>query len=217
MADASFPSYKFPSMGKKFDRRKVRKGTQSCWECKRRGTLCVSQEFPNVGLSTSSTRQVGDRLGRVEALVEQLVKSADTSGILDGPMDLPPRQSRDLQGQLASSTSNSPYPNGRVPTGGVSTPGPSDFEVPVSLGELSHETVVRIASSTLLPCTSNTRKQDLDPENLAVTKPSLKPPKPPKPPTVIARRRTRSQTVSTRNYAAHFLRHGPASATSISS
>ncbi|KAF2452836.1 hypothetical protein BDY21DRAFT_328633 [Lineolata rhizophorae] len=80
-------------------RRKVRKGTRSCWECKRRkircsfstasdsvcigcrrrGTSCVTQEYPEetaaAALSTGDRgRSMGDRIVRVEALVEQLVK-----------------------------------------------------------------------------------------------------------------------------------------------
>ncbi|AEO63011.1 uncharacterized protein THITE_2040701, partial [Thermothielavioides terrestris NRRL 8126] len=65
-------------------RKKVRKGTRSCWECKRRkircsfaapadviclgcksrGTACVSQEFPYVPALASSKSGVEDRLGR---------------------------------------------------------------------------------------------------------------------------------------------------------
>ncbi|OAQ79395.1 Zn2/Cys6 DNA-binding protein [Purpureocillium lilacinum] len=82
-------------------RRKVRKGTQSCWQCKhrkvrcsftttpssarlatdticdacrRRGTSCISQEFPDE--APKAAQEVGDRLGRVEALVERLTSSA---------------------------------------------------------------------------------------------------------------------------------------------
>ena len=102
MADASLPSCRFPLglAGERSERRKVRKGTSSCWECKRRkirctfaaprdvtcdgckrrGIMCTSQEFPRVVTptstsGTSSARQIGDRLGRVEALVEQLVRT----------------------------------------------------------------------------------------------------------------------------------------------
>ena len=161
MSDASLPSFRFPSSGEKSERRKVRKGTQSCWECKRRkvrctfaapsdvncdgckrrGFICVSQEFPYVAISTSSTRQVGDRLGRVEALVEQLIKSTDTSGMLNDPKDLPPQQRRGSQTQLRSSTGNIPYSNGGIPTGGVLAPSPSVLGIPVSISEPSHETV----------------------------------------------------------------------------
>lgn len=72
-------------------RRKVRKGTQSCWECRRRkvrclfaapdnvtcdhcirrGTACVSQELPEDTALTGGTR-VEDRLGRVEELLKRL-------------------------------------------------------------------------------------------------------------------------------------------------
>ncbi|KAH8701947.1 hypothetical protein BGW36DRAFT_263745, partial [Talaromyces proteolyticus] len=76
-------------------RRKTRKGTHSCWECRRqklkcifsaptdticfrcqqRNTKCVSQEFPEeVSAPVERTRRMGDRVVRVEALVEQLVK-----------------------------------------------------------------------------------------------------------------------------------------------
>ena len=181
MADETFPSTKFLSAeGQTSERRKVRKGTQSCWECKRRkvrctfaaprdvtcegckrrGTGCVSQEFPHVRIptSTSSTTQVGDRLGRVEALVEQLVQNADTSGMLNHPQHLPPRQRQYLQGQLSSSTSDSPSTDGGAPTAGVSTPTRCALGVAVFLGEPRLETVVRIASTTLSPCIPNTAK-----------------------------------------------------------
>ena len=84
-------------------RRKVRKGTRSCWECKRRkmrcvfsepsddaciacrkrGSSCVSQSYPEGtpgGPTTKDDRSrlMGERIVRVEALVEQLVKQAGT-------------------------------------------------------------------------------------------------------------------------------------------
>ncbi|KAJ5745614.1 hypothetical protein N7520_010796 [Penicillium odoratum] len=73
-------------------RRKVRKGTQSCWECKRRkvrctvasenticnncrrrGTACVSQELPETPVPSGN--QVDARLGRVEELIEILTQN----------------------------------------------------------------------------------------------------------------------------------------------
>lgn len=80
-------------------RRKLRKGTQSCWECKRRkarcrfsaltqhvcegckrrGTDCVSQELTDQPPPPGSNKQMMDRLGQVEALVGQLLNSVDTS------------------------------------------------------------------------------------------------------------------------------------------
>ncbi|KAH8900520.1 hypothetical protein GQ53DRAFT_740573 [Thozetella sp. PMI_491] len=78
-------------------RRKVRKGTRSCWECKgrkvrctymtpeqtvcdgcfRRATKCISQELPEHPLApVDRRRQIGSRMVRVEALIESLVKRA---------------------------------------------------------------------------------------------------------------------------------------------
>ena len=80
-------------------RRKIRKGTRSCWECKRRkirctftshrdtvcigcrrrSTKCVSQEFPEEASAPADrSRYMSDRIVRVEALVEQLVKTVGT-------------------------------------------------------------------------------------------------------------------------------------------
>ncbi|KAI1409446.1 hypothetical protein F5Y13DRAFT_203344 [Hypoxylon sp. FL1857] len=89
-------------------KRKVRKGTQSCWECKRRKirctfaaprdsicdgcrsrrTRCISQEFHEEAPLAS---RKADRLSRVEALVEQLVERNSA--------DLPNRSRRDGQHQ----------------------------------------------------------------------------------------------------------------------
>ena len=77
-------------------RRKVRKGTQSCWECRRRkakctfsddtpdvcqpcqrrGSDCVSQEVTDRPPPAGSKNNIIDRLGRVEALVGQLFKES---------------------------------------------------------------------------------------------------------------------------------------------
>ena len=79
-------------------RRKVRKGTQSCWECKRRKIRCifaspedvtciscqrrpapcVSQEMPE-DLSTARTgnRQLGERIARVEDFMKNFLASKD--------------------------------------------------------------------------------------------------------------------------------------------
>jgi hypothetical protein len=78
-------------------RRKVRKGTHSCWECRRRkikcafdseedavcagcrerGSFCRSQEFADDAEAAppaqSSDRTLGQRLGRLEAMMAQLV------------------------------------------------------------------------------------------------------------------------------------------------
>ncbi|KAJ6016943.1 hypothetical protein N7451_000322 [Penicillium sp. IBT 35674x] len=76
-------------------RRKIRKGTQSCWECKRRkvrcniaphrnaicsncrrrGSACISQDLPDTPVPPNDY-QVYSRLGRVEELIEVLAHNA---------------------------------------------------------------------------------------------------------------------------------------------
>lgn len=77
-------------------RRKLRKGTQSCWECKRRkarctfstsnetscegcksrGISCISQEHPQQPPPAGGNGQIVERLGYVEALIEHLIDVA---------------------------------------------------------------------------------------------------------------------------------------------
>ncbi|KAJ4258833.1 hypothetical protein NW762_007920 [Fusarium torreyae] len=81
-------------------RRKLRKGTQSCWECKRRkakctfsadnldvcdsckrrGTDCVSQDAAEKPPPPGSNKHIVDRLGEVEALVQHLLRNAQHNG-----------------------------------------------------------------------------------------------------------------------------------------
>jgi len=118
-------------------RRRLRKGTRSCWECKRRkvkcvyrsegdatcgpclrrGSGCVSQEFPETSTEEGSG-QLYERLGRVEALLSQLVNEAggrpmrnDTLssdrtlwGAPTPASDFEPNQSRTLRESLLVST-----------------------------------------------------------------------------------------------------------------
>ncbi|GJC87222.1 dehydrocurvularin biosynthesis regulator [Colletotrichum liriopes] len=86
--------------------RYVRKGTKSCWECRRRkircifddsgprdtcrtcwqkGATCIGQEFPEeeARKAPAPAGSLGDRLDRVEKLVEQLYHRVDE---LDAPM-----------------------------------------------------------------------------------------------------------------------------------
>ncbi|KAK4164962.1 hypothetical protein QBC43DRAFT_352665 [Cladorrhinum sp. PSN259] len=91
-------------------RRKVRKGTRSCWECKRRkmrcnftitgdslcigcrkrGVPCVSQEFDEeITTVADRGRQMDDRIVRVEALIEKLAHKvgADVNEPVDEQRD----------------------------------------------------------------------------------------------------------------------------------
>ncbi|KAK4451966.1 hypothetical protein QBC34DRAFT_400027 [Podospora aff. communis PSN243] len=133
-------------------RRKIRKGTRSCWECKRRkircnfdseaaavcngcqnrGTKCVSQEFPEEASAPADrSRQMGERIVRVEALVEQLVHSV-----------------------AAGTTKHAPT----LPETGIPTPSSSTSELPhlLSLYESAPATSARetspsSSSSTPIP------------------------------------------------------------------
>ncbi|KAH7276058.1 hypothetical protein MRS44_005754 [Fusarium solani] len=93
-------------------RRKLRKGTQSCWECKRRkarctfsaatkdvcegckrrGTECISQESTDEPPPPDSKKGLVDRLGHVEALVGQLLKAARHRDDLVSPARSEPRR-----------------------------------------------------------------------------------------------------------------------------
>ncbi|KAK4066312.1 transcriptional regulator family: Fungal Specific TF [Trichoderma aggressivum f. europaeum] len=109
-------------------RRKVRKGTRSCWECrrrkmkcvfgspantaciscKRRGAKCVDQQFPEqISTPLDRSLQMGDRVVRVEALVEQLLnKASSTSDPCPGSTTTQDNgKSRD---DIISPTTNSP-------------------------------------------------------------------------------------------------------------
>ncbi|OOF98857.1 hypothetical protein ASPCADRAFT_2285 [Aspergillus carbonarius ITEM 5010] len=86
-------------------RRKVRKGTKSCWECKRRkvrcifsspaslicdhckrrGSTCISQEHPD-SPEPPSRNPVEVRLGQVEKLIQQLVSPADSEERSEAPL-----------------------------------------------------------------------------------------------------------------------------------
>ncbi|KAK1964070.1 hypothetical protein LY78DRAFT_640203 [Colletotrichum sublineola] len=90
-----------PDSGPAPKRRKLRKGTQSCWECKRRkarctfsttnqiicegctrrGTDCVSQETTDQPPPPGSNKHLADRLGQVEALVKQLLQAGHENGL----------------------------------------------------------------------------------------------------------------------------------------
>ncbi|KAJ5722397.1 hypothetical protein N7488_000432 [Penicillium malachiteum] len=86
-------------------RRKVRKGTRSCWECRqrkmkcifnkpadnectrcrRRGVKCVSQEYPEeIASSLDRNLQLGDRMAKLESLVEKLLDKSSHDLNLSG-------------------------------------------------------------------------------------------------------------------------------------
>lgn len=144
-------------------RRKVRKGTHTCWECKRRKVRCtfaqpgdavcigctkrclpcVSQEFPEDPTTpTVKSRLVGDRIVRVEAMIQQLVHQAGQntgpSPIQPGslphlatqlpqlPVQLPPhpphRRSREHSPDTATTTSSSSASSSATSASSMPTP-----------------------------------------------------------------------------------------------
>ncbi|KAI0514465.1 hypothetical protein F5B22DRAFT_228746 [Xylaria bambusicola] len=124
-------------------RRRVRKGTRSCWECRRRkircifpsedsstcancetrGTSCVSQEFADEPASAPNQR-VTQRLGRVEEMLEQLIEKIMPDSYTPGSRG----RSTDSSPASADATelepvdSGCPYSGGNPPICDVLTP-----------------------------------------------------------------------------------------------
>lgn len=88
-----------PNPGSITNHRKIRKGTRSCWECKRRKIKCIfpssgeatcifchrrrvpciSQEIPeSLGKTKEGNRSLGDRMARIEDALKDLLHSKDT-------------------------------------------------------------------------------------------------------------------------------------------
>ncbi|RDW83792.1 putative Zn(II)2Cys6 transcription factor [Aspergillus mulundensis] len=113
-------------------RRKVRKGTQSCWECKRRkvrcifasaehaicnncrrrGTACVSQELEVPGTLDASSGNQGElaaRLGRVEEVLERLANAGVRSSVGEAE-DVDRQQPQEPTDTRAKANSTVPRP-----------------------------------------------------------------------------------------------------------
>jgi hypothetical protein len=110
-------------------RRKVRKGTRNCWECRRRkvrcifaspekincdncmrrGTTCISQDQHDTGtqLTSTSRNHVEARLGRVEEFVERFVHTTTTAA---------PSASSSTEDLSESETSSEPRNSGEDST-----------------------------------------------------------------------------------------------------
>jgi hypothetical protein len=88
--------------------RRLRKGTRSCWECKRRkirclyaiendstcrdcadrGTKCVSQEFMDEAQRhPAGNGGLGQRMGRIEDMLEKLMQKVSMNNVNDGQPD----------------------------------------------------------------------------------------------------------------------------------
>ncbi|KAI0481573.1 hypothetical protein F4859DRAFT_425384 [Xylaria cf. heliscus] len=114
-------------------RRKIRKGTRSCWECKRRknrctwsgneekcdgcyhrGTRCISQEYPeeNVSNEKCGASKSNNRLQRLEALVEELSRKVSSGNASGNDRQLPP----DDNDEHHAATNTTPGPSAAVPS-----------------------------------------------------------------------------------------------------
>ncbi|KAI0879627.1 hypothetical protein GGS24DRAFT_4555 [Hypoxylon argillaceum] len=136
-------------------RRKLRKGTRSCWECKRRknrctwstdegkcdgcyhrGTQCIGQEFSEEPVH-HERRKVNkpddSRLERLEALVEQLARKVDSSGVYRDHAQSRPDDGRD---EPHASSINAPNPNNVVVS--LASSAASDLPDPSSYISSSH-------------------------------------------------------------------------------
>ncbi|KAH8900230.1 hypothetical protein GQ53DRAFT_622065, partial [Thozetella sp. PMI_491] len=112
-------------------KRKLRKGTHSCWECKRRkirctfgrdghiaciscrrrGTACLSQEFPEgseedqspspIAACNRRIGQMGDRIVRIESLLEDLTRKVSAQNPGADALAASRRQYRDPQAQVS--------------------------------------------------------------------------------------------------------------------
>ncbi|KAL4941276.1 hypothetical protein BDV06DRAFT_212810 [Aspergillus oleicola] len=103
-------------------RRRVRKGTKSCWECKRRKirclfkypdditcigcqrrrTTCVSQEIPeDPSAATRGNRQLGDRVARIEDALKEFLGAGS---------DLTPFRPSDLVNLTPAESAEGPTP-----------------------------------------------------------------------------------------------------------
>ncbi|RYP52331.1 hypothetical protein DL769_010697 [Monosporascus sp. CRB-8-3] len=120
------PEALLPDSEKPDQRRKIRKGTRSCWACKRRkvrcslashpsqvctncrrrGSPCVGQDVPEeLAPATDDSELIGDRIVRVEALVNSLAQRVSGE---DAPSDQASSTPRHQQGILTPSLTDGP-------------------------------------------------------------------------------------------------------------
>lgn len=132
MASRSSSSSSSVDASRNLKRRKTRKGTRSCWACKRRKVKCtyaspsdevctgcarrcldcVGQEFAEEDpRPTSKSRLVGDRIGRLENMIQQLAEQV--GGQVGGQLAVPSSSSRSTP---ARSISIPPVPLSVMPS-----------------------------------------------------------------------------------------------------
>lgn len=121
--------------GPQTKRRKVRKGTRSCWECRRRkmkcifgspadticvscqrrGAKCVDQQFPQqISTPLDRSLQMVDRVTRVEGLVEQLLKKTSNGSECGCGTTRGDEKSSKVNGPVLGEPGNSSYEPGSL-------------------------------------------------------------------------------------------------------
>lgn len=112
--DQRVPEPSSPNSERSGRPRKIRKGTHSCWPCKRRkvrcsfpspqsqvctncqrrGSTCVGQDVPEelINPEPRQDEPIGDRLGRVEALISNLAQRVGSNRSEDEASLTPPHQ-----------------------------------------------------------------------------------------------------------------------------
>lgn len=156
-------------------RRKVRKGTQSCWECKRRKIRCifasskdvtcigcqrrrapcVSQEMPEeLSPAKSGNRHLGERIARVEDFMKDLLASKDVgaTGQMGGELG----QDRRLNSDALKVRSNDSAPSStRAPLTPVEVR--ESPIIPLSISPNYRSDPWRVCSKFITPHTGPTR------------------------------------------------------------
>ncbi|TPR04661.1 GRASP55/65 PDZ-like domain family protein [Aspergillus niger] len=194
--------------GPQTKRRKVRKGTRSCWECKRRkvrcifssptgticdncrrrGSTCISQELPDSPIFTSND-SVDARLDRVERFLAQLVSPGATQAVSSEDHSETPPTSGTLDNHTESNQEeHEPLPVNSITTGQYACINRDLLEAWPSQRELNHIFTLPVGISTYMSygiCAPNFTSTNHD---LPSSKEMLQLPPPTSHPVLIARK-----------------------------
>ncbi|GLA16332.1 hypothetical protein AnigIFM62618_002904 [Aspergillus niger] len=193
--------------GPQTKRRKVRKGTRSCWECKRRkvrcifspstgticdncrrrGSRCISQELPDSPIFTSND-SVDARLDRVERFLAQLVSPGATQAVSSEDHSETPPTSGTLDNHTESNQEEHPLPVNSITTGQYVCINRDLLEAWPSQRDLNHIYTLPVGISTYMSygiCAPNFTSTNHD---LSSSKEMLQLPPPTSHPVLIARK-----------------------------
>ncbi|KAI0144741.1 hypothetical protein BJ166DRAFT_77211 [Pestalotiopsis sp. NC0098] len=164
-------------------RRKIRRGTISCWECKRRkircafaspvdtictgcqrrGTKCISQDLPDhpEPPHSESLREMGSRMSRMEALIERLTAGLNgeprTSGVSENALGASNEMEIDIQA-ASRSWPTAQHVNTTAPVQVLEQPEPRNDTTDKT--ELSTICRGSLQSTTFVAVRAETQRQD---------------------------------------------------------